>query len=651
MLMGRILRSASNFGLPRCNVILVLLLLLIVPSTASAQLTPEQALSVRHLSDLNFSPDGRHLAFVVAEPPKGSEHNSDLWLLETASRTIRQLTFSPRSDTSPRWSPAGQQLAFLSDREEEKTQIYLLPLAGGEAVRLTGGKNAIQSFEWSPDGLQIAFVAEDPKTESEEQKEKNKDDARVVDSGDHLRRLWVVDVESKQVRQLTGAKWRVGTAKWFPGGERILVSATDRPESDDETERIYAVALSDGAMTLLDTPHGPFSMPAVSRDGKQIAYAAARNDGPSPHDLYVKTLGTDRTRNMTGDAVDRPVEHFVWLKDGTFLASVASGFRNLFMRIAADGRAQAVPGCNLNPSDFTVADDGNVAFVGENATRLPEIWLWKGSADPEKVTRFNESGSGIALIQPELIQYKSFDGTTIEASLLKPAGYRENTRVPLVVLAHGGPTWNWSDRFDAWGQLLASRGFAVLSPNVRGSTGYGQRFLESNRADWGGGDFKDVMAGVDYLIERGIADPNRLGIGGWSYGGYMAAWAVTQTNRFKAAVAGAGMSDLASEFGTEEKPAYDRWFYGLPYEGLDKFVRNSPIAYIKNARTPTLILQGEADTIDPIGQSQQLYRGLKYYGVKSELVLYPREGHGIREEKHQLDIYRRVITWFETYLK
>jgi dipeptidyl aminopeptidase/acylaminoacyl peptidase len=180
------------------------------------------------------------------------------------------------------------------------------------------------------------------------------------------------------------------------------------------------------------------------------------------------------------------------------------------------------------------------------------------------------------------------------------------------VLVHGGPTGNWSDRFDAWGQMLASRGFAVLNPNVRGSTGYLHRFLEANPADWGGGDFRDIMSGVDYLIGRGVAAPDRLGIGGWSYGGYMAAWTITQTNRLKAAVAGAGMSGLASEFGTEAKPAYDRWFYGLPCENPERFAKSSPIAYIKKARVPTLILQGEADTTDPIGQSQQLCRGLKY---------------------------------------
>jgi len=190
-----------------------------------------------------------------------------------------------------------------------------------------------------------------------------------------------------------------------------------------------------------------------------------------------------------------------------------------------------------------------------------------------------------------------------------------------------------------------------MCPNIRGSTGYGHKFVESNRTDWGGGDFKDVMAGVDFFVKRGDADPERLGIGGWSYGGYMAMWAVTQTNRFKASVAGAGMSDLASEFGTEAGSAGDEWFYGTPWEHLADFQKSSPITFVKNTKTPTLILQGEADRTDPIGQSQQFYRALKRYGVKSDFVTYPREGHGIAEEKHQLDLLERMVGWFDTYLK
>jgi dipeptidyl aminopeptidase/acylaminoacyl peptidase len=225
--------------------------------------------------------------------------------------------------------------------------------------------------------------------------------------------------------------------------------------------------------------------------------------------------------------------------------------------------------------------------------------------------------------------------------------------LPLIALIHGRPTGNWQDSIETWGQLLAARGYAVFYPNIRGSSGYGQKFIEMNRGDWGGGDYRDVMAGIDDLVARGIADPDKLAIGGWSYGGYMAEWAITQTTRFKAAVSGAGRSNLISEYGTERGPSYDEWFYGLPYEPdkITGFLNSSPFVYLKNVKTPTLILQGDADPIDPLGQSQELYRGLKRYGVEAELVVYPREPHGFHEEKHMLDRLNRILSWYDKHLK
>jgi dipeptidyl aminopeptidase/acylaminoacyl peptidase len=224
-------------------------------------------------------------------------------------------------------------------------------------------------------------------------------------------------------------------------------------------------------------------------------------------------------------------------------------------------------------------------------------------------------------------------------------------KLPTIVLVHGGPTGNWEDRVDAWGQLLVARGYLVMYPNIRGSIGYGQKFIEMNRADWGGGDFQDVEKGVDDLVAKGFADPDRLGIGGWSYGGYMSEWAVTQTARYKAAVSGAGMANLISEYGSEQHPSYDEWFYGVPYERPEGFLNSSPFLFVKNAKTPTLILQGQADTVDPLGQSQELYRGLKRYGVDAEFVEYPREPHGFQEAKHRVDVSKRVVDWFDRYLK
>ena len=298
--------------------------------------------------------------------------------------------------------------------------------------------------------------------------------------------------------------------------------------------------------------------------------------------------------------------------------------------------------------------------MGGSTTQPDELYLWKYEGErrlPEKVSNFNDVITHLPLSKLLLVKFKSFDGKEIEGGLMLPPSSVGNTNtnakanLPTVLLIHGGPTGRWEDGYNNWAQALASAGYAVFMPNIRGSSGYGFEFINVNRADWGGGDFKDVMAAADYLVAQGIADPKRLGIAGWSYGGYMSAWAVTQTDRFRAAVSGAGMFDLATEFGTEDHPSYDEWFWGLPWEKPEGFRKSSPQSYVKNAKTPTLILQGEADTVDPLGQSTALYRALKRYGVDTELVIYPREPHGLQEEKHLTDRPRRLVEWFDRHMK
>jgi dipeptidyl aminopeptidase/acylaminoacyl peptidase len=621
-------------------------------SVGYSQLSPEQTLKRRRISDLQLSPDGTRIAMTVAEPVKGTKRNSDVWIYEIKTRQLSRFTTSDESDNRPRWSPDGKTLAFLSDRSE-KTQIYFIPVRGGEAEALTEGKNSVRSFEWSPDGRWIAFLAPEPKTEEEEKKEEEKDDARVVDRDDRVSRLWIIDVDSRDVRQLTRDNWRISTYCWMPQADRLIISATEHPQPELLTHRIYSLRISDGAIQHIASPARPYGNLRISPDGKTIAYVGTHVDGPTAHDLFLHPVSGGEPRNLTRSSIDRPVSSFIWRKSGTLLVLATTGFTNRFYNMTQDGKAETIEGFEVHPMDSFTAGSGLLAFVAQTATEAPELWISQRSGRAEKVTHFNAEWDTIAVIRPEIFHYPSLDGRKIEAALLKPKDYKRGTRVPLVVLVHGGPSGRWSDSFQAWGQLLVGRGFAVLYPNIRGSTGYGYEFLAMNRRDWGGGDFKDVMAGVDFMIERGIADPERLGIGGWSYGGYMAAWAVTQTDRFKASVSGAPMTDLASEYGTEMASinSYDTWYLGNPYENLDLFVERSPVTHVKKARTPTLILCGENDVTDPIGQCQQFYRGLKRYGIETEFVVYPREGHGIREEKHQIDLLNRVIDWFIRYLK
>jgi len=622
-------------------------------SAAGKPPTPEALLSLRHLSGLEFSPDGTRVAFVVAEPSKGDQRSGHIWLFDVSTSSFRQLTYSEKSESSPKWSQDGKSLAFLSNRDTNQ-QIYLLSMSGGEAAPLTKGKRSISRFSWSHDGKLMAFLAPEAKTDAEEKKEKDKDDARVTDKDDKHARLWLLNLADKSERALSPANYQLSDLAWFPDGKSLAVIATDHPESDQNTERIFRVSVSgdpQSSMTQLFAPHGPFGGLDIAPTGNIISFVGCREDGPSPHDLWLLPVGMHAAKNLTATNLDRPVSGYRWNKDESLVLLAADGFTRKLIRYSAAGVREGLSTPDTMPSSFTVSASGVIAFVGESFIEPQELWLSVPGQQPKKFPEFNKFFADYASMKPELYNYKSFDGAEIEAALVKPAGYDGKSKLPLIALIHGGPTSAWESSIEAWGQLLVARGYAVFYPNIRGSVGYGEKFIESNRVDWGGGDFKDVMWGVDDLVAKGIADTNRLGIGGWSYGGYMSEWAITQTTRFKAAVSGAGMANLISEYGTEQHPSYDEWFWSLPYEKPTGFLNSSPFLYVKNAKTPTLILQGDADTVDPLGQSQELYRGLKRYGVETELVVYPREPHGFHEEKHLVDRLNRIVAWYDAHMK
>ena len=652
--------TRRRYAFPRAGVILCLVLLGLAAAGATARgadpalkpLTPEMTLKRWSIGDLRLAPDGNRVAMVVSEPAKPSGQRRNIWIYDLATRALMQFTASVKSDTRPRWSPDGRTLAFLSNRDGE-TQIYLIRIDGGEARALTESKTGISSFDWAPDGKRLALETTAPKTEEEEKKEKDKDDAIVVGKPEARALFQVVDVESKAVKTLVQGGWRISEYVWTPDGTSLVVSATDDPRQDVFSDKIYLVAAADGKMTLLSAPAGPFGGLKVSPDGKLLAYLGSRGDGPDPHDIVVQPIGGGPVRNLTARSIDRPVASFVWEDPARIFALVEEGFGTAFFAVTLDGKAERSGWTPPVLAGAWVKGRNGLAFVGQSATELPELWVASAAGRAEKASHFNKDWDEVKLLKPEIIRYPSFDGKEIEAALIRPEGGPSAAKRPAIILVHGGPTGAWRDSFDAWGQLLAGRGFVVLSPNVRGSTGYGYDFMVVNRYDWGGGDYKDVMAGADWLIKKGIADPARIGIGGWSYGGYMAAWAVTQTTLFKASVSGAPMTDLAFEYGSESPGINigDTWALGNPYENLPHFAARSPVTFIKKVKTPTLLLCGENDATDPVGQCYQFHRGLKRYGVETELVVYPREGHGPREEKHRLAVLNRMVAWFEKYLK
>jgi len=417
----------------------------------SNQLTPAQLLNARTISDLRFSPDGDHVAFVVTEPVKGMTRARHIWMLDVQTKQVRQFTNSAKTEDTPRWSPDGKRLAFISNRDEAR-QIYVISMSGGEAKRLIETKHEIESFAWSPDGKQIAFLASEPKTDAEDKKDKDKDDARVVDRDDKLRRVWLLDPESGKVRQVTSGRWRIGEAEWLPDGNRMIVVATDHPESDVETNRIYSLSLADGKLTELAAPRGPFGRLRVSPDGKSLVYVAARVDGPSPHDLYLLSLAGGGSRNLTSSSLDRPIQAYAWTSNNKLMAVVQEGFTTNLFSIDSTGKIDAPRKVPVNPRAFDVSTSGMLALVGSSAAEPDELWLQGAGKPAERISEFNKSWRQLTLAQPQWFRYKSFDGLEIEGALIKPPGYVAGTRVPLIVLVHGGPTGAWQDSIESWGQ-------------------------------------------------------------------------------------------------------------------------------------------------------------------------------------------------------
>ncbi len=632
------------------------LALLIVPSFQifaqapnADSLTVEKALSFYRLSNPVFSPDGKKLAFVVGQPATLEKPAANhIWLLDLRDSTTRQYTNSAKSESNPKWSPQGKTLAFLSARGGEN-QIYLLDDEGGEAAPLTSSKTGVRNFEWAPDGKTIAYIEEDSITSADKKRKDDKFDETVVSKSDKASVLFSIDIATKTAHKHPQKNWQISNLKWMPAGDAMILEVQELPGKEIPELRLVKFNFHDSSYVYIPSPKNPaWGDIEIAPDGKLFSFVGPRVDGPSPHDVFMQSFSGTEASNITSKSLNLPVRSIKFISDNLLTGIVQNGFHSSLYKISITGKTNDF-GIKQNVYAYDVRADNTVVFTSGTSSKLQELWLYASGHAAVQLTHFNKAFDKIPLVAPELISYKSFDGTMIESLLFKPTKSKQTGSLPLVVFIHGGPTGAFADNYNAWTQLFLQKGYAVMMPNIRGSTGYGFKFLESNRYDWGGGDFKDIMYGIDYMIANKNIDSSKLSIVGWSYGGYMSEWAITQTNRFKAAMSGAGLFNLASEFGTEGGASYDNWCLGSPYENLDVFTKHSAMNFIKNAHTPTLIIQGEDDDVDPIGQSQELYRGLRYYNVPAELVLYPREHHGFVELKHNMDYITRMIDWVEKY--
>jgi dipeptidyl aminopeptidase/acylaminoacyl peptidase len=650
----------------------------VAQAAGEKKITIEAALAVKDVGGPQWSPDGRWIAFTISEwNKKEDRRDSHIYIISAGGGQPVRLTNGERGESAPQWSPDGTRIAFLANRDTAAqatagqggrgNQVWAISTTGGEAEKITDEESGIQQYRWSPDGRQIAYIVRDaPKDKAErEKRKKDKFDAIVVDTDFTYSHLWAINVSTKEKKRVTEGSLTAADPQWSPDGRWIayVISRSGAQESsftdisEDRNSDIYIVSATGGPPRQLTTSRGPDSQPRWSPDGKWVAYLASDDQSvwAPKTNLTVIAAEGGAPRNLTQGYSDS-VFGIEWSPDGRSIYTAGSvGVYGQVLKVAVGGgEPQAVfekPGA-YSAIDIS-PDGGMMAYTYDDAMTPDDIWVATSAGrQAKKITDANPQAREFAVTGTEVIKWKSADGLEIEGLLIKPLGYQSGKRYPTILQIHGGPYGKFSYGFNSRVQIWAANGYAVLMPNPRGSTGYGNKFAVANLKDWGGKDYQDLMAGVDEVIKLGVADPNRLGVMGGSYGGFMTFWVITQTDRFKAAIGHAGISDWYSFHGQSDIPGLMEYgFGGMPWTARETYVKYSPMSYVDRVKTPIMITHGEQDRRVPIAQAEQYYRGLRKRGVEVVFVRYPREGHGITEPNHQIDLVGRQLEWFDKHVK
>ncbi len=657
------------------------------PSSRRKPLTFEDTLTIRTPADPQITADGMRIAFTLADwPQEQTKPRQRIWVVDTdGDGEPRPFTNGPKGDSSPAWSPDGRWLAFISEREEADkghAQLYLQPAEGGEARRVCVMPNGAASPRWSADGTHIAFLSREGAEYT--------GGPKVNEELRHTR-LWCVRPESDTPEPLTPPDVTIWRYAWSPDGTRIAVFYSTGPgETDWYRGEIGIVAARGGAVRPITHLTRQAETPTWSRDGRTLYFILGEwsDRGLVGGDVCALSFadGVDTApRNLT-PGIEMSISWLQELQDGRLLYAAWDHLANsVGLLDPASGATTTLTadfwiGDGGWPRLSTTPDGSRVVVTHCDAAHLVDMWVGalqlkrgghgkNGSSSAatsatdtiswRQRTRLNPiAEETLTLAQSQRITYDGADGWRIEGFFTPPLDARYGSPPPLVLFVHGGPTSAFREGAlqtvalaERTVQLLATAGFAVLWVNPRGSIGRGAEFADAVLGDPGGKDYEDLMRGVDYVVSRGWADGDRVGIFGWSYGGLMTAWAVTQTTRFRAAVMGAGVCDFHSFHAQSNIPDWDmRVLAADPLERPDWYRQHSAITFAKRVTTPTLILHGEADPSVPVNQSYAFFRALHERGVPSELVIYPGEGHGIREREHLRDLFARLARWFETYL-
>jgi dipeptidyl aminopeptidase/acylaminoacyl peptidase len=592
-----------------------------------------------------------------------SEYLSQIWLTNVDSKENVQYTFNLKSSSSPKFSPDGKNLAFLSSRSG-RNQIWIISTSGGEARRLTEEEKGIRSIKWSPNGRKISFLKNDDDTEEEIKSKKNKTDVILVDKNFKYSHIYSYNLFEDTVTQITKGDFSVNSFDYSPNGKKIVFShQNDTNINTGFVNSDISVIESDGSslLNLIKRP-GIDSNPIFSGDGNRFAFISSggKQESIGLRDTYIFNLKNNNIKKLD-NTPNRDSNIISWSSDNKNLIiseSVKTTSQLILLPVNGDNYIswsgeKYKEGVISSVVKSKKSD--NLVLCYEKLNSPVEVFLTgTNNLSFSKLSDINNYNYP-ELSRTEIISWKSFDGRIIEGILTYPKNYKKGSKYPIILQIHGGPAGVFSERFNGrpgiyMTEYFSEKGYVTIKPNPRGSTGYGKEFRYANYKDWGYGDYEDVVSGVDKVIDMGIGDPDRQFVMGWSYGGYLTSFVVTKTNRFKAASMGAGLPNLISMVTTTDIQDYLVAHMGSEFwDDYETYEKHSAIYQIKNTTTPTQIIHGANDLRVPFTQGQEFYRALDRLGVDTEMVVYPRTPHGPREPKFLMDVSERILIWFEKY--
>ena len=643
--------------------------------------TAEDYFAFKFIGDPHISPDGKSVVYVqTVIDQKKNRRDSSIWLVAAdGSGGPRRLSAEGFNSNSPRWSPDGKTLAFLSGRnadssstETPKPQVYLLSMtSGGEAIALTKQKNGVQSYQWSPEGSRIVAVSSSGPLDGIAPADRKSDvrhythiQYKFNDSGwydDKRRHLWVLNVSSGEAKQITdGQDWNDSDPQWSPDGTRIafVSDRTGKAFDDSHNTDVWTIPAAGGTLTKISDHAFDDDTPRWSPDGKRILFAGqtARHQFPK---LYVADASGASPSQLAVKNLDLIPTELHWGAAGSVFFT--AGVKGETQILQADPGSQTFAAIKSGPRGIRALDisapAGKMVYVANNFQYPDDLYIASlDGSDERQLTHVNADLWAQLELEPvERLPYKSTDGWAVEGFFVKPIGWQAGKQYPMVLVIHGGPEGmfgvDWYHEF----QVYAAKGWAVFFCNPRGSTGYGEKFERGEINNWGVMDYQDVMAGVDAALKQyPWVDAEKLGVTGGSYGGYLTNWIVSHTNRFKAAVTLRSVSNFISDEGTRDGAyGHEEYFKGILFDDFEQYWNASPLKYARNVRTPTLVLHSDFDFRVPIEQGEQWFRALQHYGVPSELVLFPRENHNLTrsgEPKHLVESLNWQLYWFDRYL-